>query len=47
MGKYTVIIETKEGADTLDITADNIIEMYNQVTEQEDFIRIIDFEIDE
>lgn len=47
MGKYTVIIETKDEEIPLDITADNIIEMYDQVTEIENFIRIIDFEIEE
>lgn len=45
--KYIVTIETNDEPYTLDIYADNVLDMYVQATNIDQFVRIIDYEEDE
>lgn len=39
--KYIVGIETISGSKTLDIEADNILDLYNKVSDYADFVRVL------
>ena len=43
MEKYIVEVETNDGDITLDITADNLLDMYNQANNIDQFVRIKDY----
>lgn len=39
--EYLVEIETTEGNRSIPVIAESVIDMYEQVTEEDDFIRIV------